>query len=263
MSSRPIDQSHSASSASSLHRRDSNNHILSKVVRLALATIGIIASYAFLPPAGATIVSAVIIIATILSFSKLNSSSRTVIIDTDYDPYPVYVSPPWYSYIYRPRLWFPRLWFPRSRVRVPDEDYGFSSSSSRDRGRNVRPSSSYSGKRVPNGTGERTPGFFSSASNWISSNGFFSSTNPSSYHSSSSRDYERQSSSSSKTHIPTGRNKQTPSSSYNPPRSTQRSSTSSAFGSTDVRSSSGQTRSFSSQPTSSFPSSTRVRNGGR
>ncbi len=44
-------------SAIYLHRRESSHPTLSKVIRIILATMGTIASYAFLPPVGATVIT--------------------------------------------------------------------------------------------------------------------------------------------------------------------------------------------------------------
>ncbi len=66
-SSSSIHSSHAGSLLPAV-RGERKNLTLSKIIRVALATLGTIASYAFLPPAGAAIVSSVIILATILSF---------------------------------------------------------------------------------------------------------------------------------------------------------------------------------------------------
>ncbi|NGX34430.1 MAG: hypothetical protein K1060chlam1_00783 [Candidatus Anoxychlamydiales bacterium] len=75
MASRSIPSAYA--SPSSPTRRNENNNYFSKIIRVALATLGTIASYAFLPPIGATAVSAGIIIATIISFFKSNSSDAS------------------------------------------------------------------------------------------------------------------------------------------------------------------------------------------
>jgi len=147
MSSISVTGSRGAESSEAINRGENKNKLFSKIVRVALATIGILASYTFLPPVGATILSSIIIIVTIMSFyESIGSSFRSprVIINPPEDP-PIVINP------WRRRFAFlnpNRLFSSLHQVTTP---------LTATRRATVRQSQSAATSRVPVGTRGKTP----------------------------------------------------------------------------------------------------------
>ena len=187
MSSRSIHRRSAGSTPPLVDRGERNNQTFSKIIRVALATLGTIASYAFLPPIGATIVSSILIIATILSLlgsRQRPTISSPVIVGPSPAPTPVVViGTPWYSRYVPRRSWFYQSPTPSPVIRrdhriiLIDHEWEQMGSPSFDywrtmgrpsfaewqrrtptpRRASVRDIASASAPRVPAGTGGRTP----------------------------------------------------------------------------------------------------------
>ncbi|HEU64940.1 MAG: hypothetical protein KR126chlam4_00576 [Candidatus Anoxychlamydiales bacterium] len=176
-------------------RGERNNQTFSRIIRVVLATLGTIASYAFLPPIGATIVSSVLIIATVLSLlgsirRQRQTLSSPVIFVPSPEPTPVVIMRnPWrtrFSSFIPRSSWFyqsPTITTPSpftrrdSRIIIIDHEWEQMGSPSFEgwvtmgrpsfadwqrsyptpRRSVVRDTASASAPRVPAGTGGRTP----------------------------------------------------------------------------------------------------------
>ena len=179
MSSSSSSSIHSAHAGSSppVDRGERKNLTFSKIIRVVLATLGIIASYAFLPPVGATIVSSVIILATILSFFDAETDTtahrrpwhRRLVTVGDY------VLPTRWSFFRAPRRDYRIILLDNEWIEMGSPSFdgwasmgrptfaSWRSSNPTPRRPVVRESASASAPRGPVGTGGVTPSVASSA----------------------------------------------------------------------------------------------------
>ncbi len=103
----------SISSSSSVERRENKNNFSSKITKIALASIFIIASYAFFPPIGSAITISIITFVTILSFAKSNNLSPSS--SSHENHLATSTTPRYYSWTYPWTLFFTPTFLPSTR----------------------------------------------------------------------------------------------------------------------------------------------------